>query len=772
MKRLNNKLSPSAFLDFIISAHDLTLEERGRRRLFVLFLLIIVIPLIPFSIHHFLQGNTIYGIINSTTSLIMIILILTIRGAVSGSLHFRFISIVFQAAMVYWAYKGAVDGYATLLIMIYPPFVFFLLGRREGLFYSLSILFFTALFMINPGGINDGFNYPISFVVRHLLALTILILFSYNYETVREHFKQGMLNEKKKLEEHRDNLEKIVAQRTSEIVRANQELEKSRDELAESESRYRLLAHTVRDLIWAADLSLNFTYMSPSVSDLYGMSVEEALHRPLSEWNTPESYEKLMNAYIDEMEREKSGHAGNHTGNIILELEQIRKDGSVFPVEIKMSFMRDGDGKAIGIVGITRDITERREAEADREMMRNQLAQAQKLEAIGTLVGGLAHDFNNILSAIIGSINLVQVLLEEEQLAKRDEIFNYLALAMKSCNRSANIIKQLMTLAKKEEVNLLPLNIIQSIKDILEICKNSFPKSVILDFHLRNTPLYVLAEPIKIEQVILNICINASHAMTIMRGENEKQGGILSVEVDLVKTDEYLDSLPADNRERGSWVRIKISDTGVGIPDEIKNRIFEPFFTTKKQGQGSGLGLATSYGIIKQHGGHIAVDSSNTGGTTFSVYLPYLDIDRQSEAELHPGKEITHRQCTLLVVDDERFILDVVSGILKRFGSRTITTDNPFFAVNIYRERHEEIDAVLCDLSMPGKSGIDVSREILEINPSAIIILSSGMIEEAIQKKALKIGIREILRKPYAANDLLAVIDRIIEEKGNGKQRS
>lgn len=219
-----SSIKTSSFFDSLIASADLELEERGRRRLYVLFLLISVLPLIPFSIYHFHLGNLNYGIINSFTSLIMIILILTIRRASSGLFHFRFIAVLFQAGMVYWAYKGAVGGYATLLIMIYPPFVFFLLGRREGLLFSLSILFFTALFMLNPGGINDGFEHPLSYVVRHLLALTILILFAYNYESVRQHFKQGMLEEKRKLEEHRDNLEKIVAQRTSELVRINREL--------------------------------------------------------------------------------------------------------------------------------------------------------------------------------------------------------------------------------------------------------------------------------------------------------------------------------------------------------------------------------------------------------------------------------------------------------------------------------------------------------------------------------------------------------------------
>ncbi len=758
-----NKIITSWF-DSLISSADLTLEDRGRRRLYVLFLLIILTPLLPFSIHHFRIGNLNYGIINAIVSLIMLILILTIRRASTGLFHFRLIAVLFQIGMVYWAYKGAVDGYATLLIMTYPPFVFFLLGRREGLLFFLSILFFTALFMINPGGINDGFNYPVTYTVRHLLALTILILFAYNYESVRQHFKQGMLDEKKKLEEHKDNLEKIVAQRTAELVRINRELEKSRDDLAESEKRYRLLAHTVRDLIWATDLSLNFTYISPSVTQLFGMSVEEALKRPIAEWLTPDSYAKLMSLYIDEMEREKKRLPGDPERNVVIELEQVRKDGTVFPAEIKVSFMRDANGKAIGIAGITRDITERKEAEADREMMRNQLAQAQKLEAIGTLVGGLAHDFNNILGAIVGSINLIQLLLADETLSKRNEIFEYLDLAMKSCNRSANIIKQLLTLSKKKEINLIPLNIVSSMKDILDICKNSFPKSVVLNFHLEEKPLFVLAEPIQIEQVLLNICINASHAMTIMRREGEKEGGTLSADIDLIENDEYLESIAHKEHRAGKWVRIRIVDTGVGIPEEIKNRIFEPFFTTKKPGQGSGLGLATSYGIIKQHGGYIAITSEVGVGSTFSIYLPYLDIDHQSEAALFNGKHLPMGSSTIFVIDDEQFILDVASGILKRFGYRVITANNPFNGVDVYRKKAEEIDAVLCDLSMPGKSGLEVSMEIFKINPSAVIIMSSGMIDETFQKKASSIGIKDILRKPYFAHDLLAVLDRVLKK--------
>jgi len=244
--------------------------------------------------------------------------------------------------------------------------------------------------------------------------------------------------------------------------------------------------------------------------------------------------------------------------------------------EIKTSFLRDTSGRAIGFVGVTRDISERVQAQRETEKIQEQLAQAQKMEALGTLVGGLAHDFNNILIGIMGSYDLLGMLLENNCLRDKDEIDQYLRLGADSARRAADLIKQLLALSKKHGIALTPVDITESLRHIRDICRNSFPKSVALDFRIAERPLVVMGDMVQIEQVLLNLCINASHAMTVMRDPSERQGGVLTVEADEIG--------PEADGGRGR-IRIQISDTGVGM--DAETRISRRRSATTGRGSGS-----------------------------------------------------------------------------------------------------------------------------------------------------------------------------------------
>jgi len=694
---------------------------------------------------------------------------------------YRLTMFIVATLLIFWIYTGTIDGYASLFALSFAPFALFLMGKKEGMFWTLILFLIAVIIMINPTGIALPYTFSLKFSVRYIITFIFIMLFSYNYESVRQKYQKSITEEQnslkqavrqldienrmktiaqEELEKHKTQLEKLVAERTAELQIRNEELQKSRDEYIAGEKKFSLLADNITDLIWAADLGLNYTYFSPSVEKMFGYTVDEALNVKIDSWITPESLKKIAVVYSKNIELDKAGKLPcDHF--IFIEVNQIRKDGTIFPAEIKLSFIKDDNKNSIGIVGITRDLTERVKAEKEKEAIQSQLSQAQKMEAVGILASGLAHDFNNLLSGIIGSFNLIEILLADENFANREKILNYIKVGLESSGRSSQIIKQLMTLSKKSELTLVTVDINQSLRHILDICKNSFPKSVILDFRIDENVLYVMADPVQIEQVLLNLCINASHAMTIMRSDDEPQGGTLTVTSTVLDSIDITDILSHDSAGSGKWLRIDIADTGVGMNSEIQEKLFSPFFSTKSQDQGTGLGLATSYSIIKQHKGFIKVKSETGSGSVFSLFMPCGKTDHHTAAK-HETDNLIPGEGTILIIDDEKSILKVAEGILHQCGYHVITAETPSAGINNYRDRFRDISAVLLDLSMPGKSGIEVFHELRRINPQVKVLLSSGMIDIEAKQKAFEMGVTGVIHKPYVASDLSVEISRVL----------
>ncbi len=403
-------------------------------------------------------------------------------------------------------------------------------------------------------------------------------------------------------------------------------------------------------------------------------------------------------------------------------------------------------------------------SQLEKEKVQEQLAHSQKMEAVGTLVGGLAHDFNNLLGGIIGSFNLLEIILEKESLERREEIREYLDVGIESSKKSSNIIRQLLTFSRKQEIALGPMDINNTLRNILPICKNSFSKNIILDFRITDMLIPVMADPVCIEQVLLNLCINGAHSMTIMRGDHERRGGRLTVIPEIMVTDESLVRNEPESFKADSWARIRVIDTGVGIPEENLDRIFEPFYSTKKNEGGSGLGLAISYGIIQQHGGFMSVESTRNEGSVFSLYLPLAEAVVPT---IHKIPALTEMNAvagsgTVLVVDDEAYMLDVVSGFLEEFGWEALTAATPEKAISIFKEKHNDISAVLIDFSMPGKSGIELFREFAAIDPQVKAVLCSGLVENEVRGSAFSAGMKKILHKPFVAEDLITVLNDLV----------
>lgn len=740
------------FFNFFSITQDLSIEERGRRRLFTNFIFILVIPLIIFGSFLIKKGTYKYGIIDVILAFVFMVFIFRLRKVKNAGMMYRTVLVLILLLLFYWVNTGAINGYASLWVLTFPPFALYLMGKREGIMWTLFISVMTAAHFFIPELSLTGFIYEKNYVSRHLFSLFIITLFTYNYESTREKYKKAMEEEQQKLKDQQVHLEDTVNERTL-------NLQEKMNELEESEKLYRLFADNITDMIWSLDSNLDFTYISPSVKRMYGYTVEEAMKLPHDKWNTPESYAKLMGELQNQIEIDKRNPDIYRT--VVVQLEHVKKDGSIMPIELKASFIRDRDNKIIGYTGISRDISERIKIEAEKEKIREQLLQAQKMEAIGTLAGGLAHDFNNFLGGIIGSFELISRLMDKENIQSREMINKYLGIGLDSSKKSADLIKQLLTLSRKHEIRLAPLDIQNSLEHVYELCKNSLPKSVEIEFSTCASPLVIMGEPAQIEQVLLNLCINASHAMTIMRRQDEKQGGLLTIRAERISSDNVINTYYTEYTDTGAWARISIIDNGVGIDPETKNRIFEPFFSRKEKSNGTGLGLAISYNIIQKHGGGIHVYSEPGKGSCFTIYLPVFD-DRMIVLPGNEPQVLEKGSGTILVIDDEIFILNIAKGFLEQCGYDVITAEGALEGIESYKKLSAGITAVVIDYSMPGKNGIEVFRELKQVNSGIRALLSSGMLDNMTRNIAAECGIMDTVNKPYSISELASKIKKII----------
>ena len=528
------------------------------------------------------------------------------------------------------------------------------------------------------------------------------------------------------------------------ISRLNRSLQierSSKEELQESERELRDIFNSAHDAFVINDREGKVLDVNDSMLAMYGLKRAEALSMSVAD---------ISAADIDKVLAASYGQKVMSGEDLIIEWKARRpKDDTVFDVEVGLRKL-NWRGREVILASI-RDLTERKSAETDRGRVQAQLVQAQKMEAMGTLAGGIAHDFNNVLGGIMGGLGLVDILLKKENLENGDKIRVYLQTAIESTQRAAEMTRQLLTLSRKRELKMTPVFVRNSINHVMNICKNSLPKSVDLDFRPVDPSLQVFADPTQIEQVLLNLCVNASHAMTLMRADGEKQGGMLSVTVQTVDSDQAFFSLHPVALIGSTYVRISVEDTGVGMDEEIRKRIFEPFYTTKEQDVGTGLGLAITYAIVSQHGGFIDVYSEPGKGSSFNVYLPQMETKATSPVLERP--KIIKGSGRILVVDDEEPVLNVARGILEQCGYEVVTADSALQGIKLFENSRGTIDAVVLDNSMPGMSGLNVYLAMRTTDPDVRVMLCSGFMDEETLRKGREMGIKEFIDKPYSIEE-------------------
>jgi PAS domain S-box-containing protein len=531
----------------------------------------------------------------------------------------------------------------------------------------------------------------------------------------------------------KDKKGKIIA--AIEMIEDITEQKKVQEALQRSELKYRELVQNANSIILRMDSQGNVTFFNEFAQQFFGYTEDEILGKNVVGSIVPETDSELRNlaAMIRDIGLNPEKHASN-------ENENMRKDGGRIWVSWTNKAIYDKDGNIIETLCVGNDVTE-------RKLLERQLLQALKIESIGTLAGGVAHDFNNLLMGILGNASLILMNTDPA-----DPNYNRLKSIEKQVESGSKLTSQLLGYARKGKYELKTINLNQLVKDTSELFGRT-RKDISIYLELLPDLLAVEADKGQIEQVLWNLYVNAADAMP--------GGGNF-----------ILKTFNADHKNMKSrlyvprpckYVMLTVTDTGIGMDNEIKERIFDPFFTTKEMGRGTGLGLASAYGIINGHDGYIDVESRKDEGTTFSIYLPASEKKIAKSVDI--AEKLLRGTETVLLIDDEETILDVGQALLKAMGYKVLTAKSGQEAIELYQKNQEDIDIVILDMIMPNMSGGEVYDRMKEINPDIKVLLSSGYSVDGQATDILNRGCNGFIQKPFNINELSAAIRQILDKK-------
>ncbi len=515
------------------------------------------------------------------------------------------------------------------------------------------------------------------------------------------------------------------------------------DDLRRSEERYRLLAENATDVIWIMQTdNLEISYVSPAIENLLGYAAEELMQLNITAYLSEASVKKIKEVIATELAQENHPDAAPDRMRS-LELEMCNKDGTAVWVEIVARFLRNENSCPDRILGTSRDITQRKRLE-------DRIKQTQKMEALGTLAGGIAHDFNNILSSIIGFTELARL-----DLSDNPEALDSLEQVMTAGLRARDLVQHILTFSRKADVQHQVIKIVPLVKECLKFIKASAPPDIDIRKKIIEKDVAVLADPTQIHQMIMNLLTNAVHAM-------KEIGGTLDVTIKsvVIHTNEILQT---QNINPGRYVQILISDTGCGIPGALKEKIFEPFFTTKHRGEGTGMGLSTVYGIVKDLKGDISVYSEPGTGTTFQVLVPEKRADTDQETTLTRAALITGKG-SILVVDDEPSIVAWTSKVLAKLGYAVAGVSEGQEALDMFAQDPEGFDLVITDRAMPKMDGLVLSHHLKRICPDIPIILCTGFSEGLKTDLLERYNVTAMIMKPMIASELSAIVNEALKK--------
>jgi len=498
--------------------------------------------------------------------------------------------------------------------------------------------------------------------------------------------------------------------------------------LKDTENKYKTLFNDAVDGIFVHDMNGKFIDVNQVACERLLYTKAELLNMNLNDIDSPSS-QKLIKERMEVL---------NKNGYSTFNSEHISKDGKVYPVEIAAKII-ELNGQPT-IISIARDLTERKNLE-------EQLQQAQKMEVIGRLSGGIAHNFNNLLTVIRGYSS---VLLSNKDVSNRDELLEI----EKASNRAVGVVKQLLAFSRKQIMKPVVLDINQVLKDINKILSTLIGEGIKINYDLTENIGKIYVDPIQVEQVIINLAVNSKDAMNSV-GELTIKTEICYLTREQVSPQPYL--------SKGEYVKISVTDTGCGMTKDIMDHMFEPFFTTKEKERGTGLGLPTVYGIVKQSNGYIFCQSEVDKGTTFEICLPVIDasydlkIDKNEDTSAFRGTE------TILLVEDEDIVRRFTKIILEKHGYKIIEADSPDVALKFCNDPGFEIDLLLTDVVLPKLNGKELSEKMCSIHPNAKVIFVSGYTENTVIHQGILIEGVNFIQKPFTVFELVSKVRQVLD---------
>jgi two-component system, cell cycle sensor histidine kinase and response regulator CckA len=542
------------------------------------------------------------------------------------------------------------------------------------------------------------------------------------------------------LQQGRDVLENHVKERTADLANANQKLRDQIDERIQAEDRIReqaALLDLVPDAIYVRELDSRLSYWNLGAQRVFGWTAKEAPGAGLEQMYHQDEIPRLASLQSQILQ----------TGRWAGELRLNNKNGRDLYVYSRWELIRDRKGNPKSILVINTDLTEHKIAQARYQ-------RARRLESISTLTGGIAHDLNNALAPIAIGVDLLRH--QSTDAASREHLLNQIETSVR---RGADVIRQMLTFSKGAEMDYTLIQTRHVIENVVILTRETFPQNIQIQSSINENLWPVYGNAGHLQQILTSLCDNAREAMV--------QGGVLSIKTANVELDENF--VQANPEARGGpHVMIEVSDTGIGMAPEIQDKIFDPFFTTKSIGQGSGLGLSSSLGLVKNHAGFIHVDSKPGQGTLMRVYLPAMPdaIPGETPSDKEAGiNQLPHGSNELiLLVEDEPLVRDITRETLEQFDYRVVTANDGTEALKFFSQHQDDVQVVLTDLAMPMMDGIATIRALRQIRPDIKIITMSGAASKTKAAEAHDLGVGISLAKPFSAGPLLEALHRVLHQ--------
>ena len=490
------------------------------------------------------------------------------------------------------------------------------------------------------------------------------------------------------------------------------------------------------------DLRGFLTYVNEAFANMHGFSSPELIGKNLSVFHTDEQMEHVIRL-IEKLHRDGEFE--------FQEVWHAKKDGTVFPTLMGAAVIKDDEGTPIFLSATAIDITDRKQAEQDRENLRSQLLQSQKMATMGTLAGGIAHDFNNMLAIILGFSDM---LLADKN--EGDPEYEELQKIVKTSRDAADLVQRIRIFGRRAEMVLVPLDLNHQVDEVTKLLASTLPKTIDIDIHLTKDPVIIKADASQITQMVMNLAVNANEAMP--------QGGRLSIQTENILLDNDYCRVHVGVKP-GPHVMLTVSDTGRGIDKGLMERIFDPFYSSKARDyrKGTGLGLSVVQGIVQQHGGHITVESEISQGTFFRMYFPALEheiVPEYVETKIPFSAGGTE---TILLVEDDEAVRELGVIILEKFGYTVLSEGDGQEALDVYEKEQGNISLVILDILMPRMDGKECLEQLLRINPTVKAIISSGVGQEDLIQDVVKLGAKGAVNKPYGMRQLLGMVREVLD---------